>query len=74
MAAQEQAEGGHCGVLGTVGDSDGIWQGVEVERRARWLRWMGRRSRKIAESLKGSTSELMKDVGGNAWRDNVRSI
>ena len=74
MAAQEQLEGGHCGVLGTVGDSEGIWRGVDVERRARWLRWMGRSWRKIAESLKGSTSELMKEVGVNMWRDNFRSI
>ena len=62
VSAQEQPEGGHSGVLGTGGDSAGIWRGVDVERKARRLRRIGRSWRKIAESLKEPSIGLMKDV------------
>ena len=65
ISAQEQPEGGHSGIVGTVGDSEGMRRGGDVERSARWLPWMGRSWRKIAESLKGGLSGLMKDLGGH---------
>ena len=61
ITAQEQREGGHCGVAGMVGERDGMWRGVDVDRCARRLRWIGRSWRKIAESLRGVSSGLMRD-------------
>ncbi len=62
ISAQEQPEGGHSGILGMGGDSEGIRRGVDVERRARWLRWMVRSWRKITDSLKGVLIGLMKEL------------
>ena len=59
ISAQEQREGGHCGMLGMV---EGMWRVVDVERRARrLLRWMGRSWRKIAESLRGVSRGVIED-------------
>ena len=38
-----------------------MWRGVDEERRARRLRWMGRSWRKIVESLRGVSRGGMKD-------------
>ena len=48
-------------VVGMVGEGDGMWQGGDVERRARRLRWMGWSWRKIAESLRGFSRGVMED-------------
>ncbi len=68
VSAQEQPEGGHSVVLGIVGDSEGIWRGVDVERKARWLRWIGRSWRKSTESLNGASVGGIKDLVVIVWK------